>query len=188
MNDSRQYTPGPAAGAHVQKDGERWTLVVARELRHPPEKVWRAITDPEHLREWAPFDADRNMNATGPVTLTTAGLPAPQVCETTITKAEAPTLLEYTWGGNELRWQLEPSGSGTRLTLWHNINRRYIAWGAAGWHTCFDVLDQLLSGQPAGRMVGPDVMKFEGWQRLTKEYAQQFGTEAPALSGGGSNS
>ena len=57
--------PGPAAGAEVQKDGEKWTLVLVRDLRHPPAKVWQALTDPEHLREWAPFDADRNLGAVG---------------------------------------------------------------------------------------------------------------------------
>jgi len=51
--------------------------------------------------------------------------------------------------------------------------------GAAGWHICFDVLDCLLSGTPIGRIVGPDAMKFGGWQRLTAEYAQQFGVKTP---------
>jgi hypothetical protein len=51
--------------------------------------------------------------------------------------------------------------------------------GAAGWHICFDVLDHLLSGTPIGRMVGPEAMKFGGWQRLNAEYAKQFGVEAP---------
>src|SRR6185503_14818751 len=53
-----QYDPGPARGAHVEKDDEKWTLVLVRELRHSPEKVWQALTDPAQLREWAPFDAD----------------------------------------------------------------------------------------------------------------------------------
>ena len=39
-------------------------------------------------------------------------------------------------------------GRGTRLTLWTNIDRRYISMGAAGWHVCLDVLDHLLSGNP----------------------------------------
>jgi hypothetical protein len=47
--------------------------------------------------------------------------------------------------------------------------------GAAGWHICFDVLDRLLADRPMGRMVGPDAMKFGGWQRLHAEYAKQFG-------------
>jgi hypothetical protein len=45
MIDREQYTPGPARGAQVRKDGEKWTLILARELRHSPEKVWQALTD-----------------------------------------------------------------------------------------------------------------------------------------------
>lgn len=179
MNGRAPYTPGPAAGARVHKDGEHWTLVIERELRHAPDKVWLALTDPAQLREWAPFDADGNLTTVGAtVTLTTVGTPTPHVTETRVTRADAPRLLEYTWGGNELRWELEAVARGTRLTLWHNIDRRFIAMGAAGWHICFDVLDHVLTGTPLGRIVGPDVMKFEGWQRLNAEYAKQFAAEA----------
>jgi hypothetical protein len=129
--DREQYAPGPASGAQVRKDGEKWTLILVRELRHSPEKVWQALTDPAHLRE---------------------------------------------------RWELEAFGGGTRLTLWTNIDRRFISMGAAGWHICFDVLDHLLGGTPIGRIVGPDAMKFGGWQRLNAEYAKQFGVETPGWS------
>jgi uncharacterized protein YndB with AHSA1/START domain len=174
-----QYSPGPARGAHVEKDGEKWTLVLVRELRHSPEKVWQALTDPAQLREWAPFDADGSLDAVGArVQLTTVGAPARQVSETTVTRADAPKLLEYNWGGFDMRWQLEPLDGGTRLTLWTNIDRRFISMGAAGWHICLDVLDHLLSGSPLGRIVGPDAIKFGGWQQLNVEYAKQFGIEA----------
>jgi hypothetical protein len=66
-------------------------------------------------------------------------------------------------------------GAGTRLTLWTSIDRRYISMGAAGWHVSLDVMDRLLGGTPIGRIVGPEAMKFEGWQRLNAEYAKQFG-------------
>ena len=78
-----------------------------------------------------------------------------------------------------MRWELEATGGGTRLTLWHSIDRRFISWGAAGWHICFDVLDRLLSGTPIGRIAGGEAMKFGGWQRLNAEYARQFGIESP---------
>jgi uncharacterized protein YndB with AHSA1/START domain len=168
------YAPGPAGGAQVRKDGEKWTLILVRELRHEPEKVWQALTDPAHLREWAPFDADGNLGTVGAtVNLTWVGTGRPLV--TTVTRADAPNVLEY----GDIRWELEAFGGRTRLTLWHNIDRRFISWGAAGWHIAFDVLDGLLSGDPIKRMVGPDAMKFDGWQRLNAEYARQFATEAP---------
>jgi len=184
MSNREPYSPGAPAGAEVRKQGNDWTLLLVRELRHPPEKVWRALTDPEQLREWAPFDADRTLDTSGPVKLTTVGAPTPQVSETTVKRAEPPKLLEYNWGGNDIRWQLEPVAGGTRLTLWHNIDRRFISWGAAGWHICFDVLDRFLGSEPIGRMVGPEVLKNEGWQRLNAAYAKQFGVESPGWSQG----
>jgi uncharacterized protein YndB with AHSA1/START domain len=178
MNSREQYAPGPASGAHIEKDGEKWTLVLVRELRHSPEKVWQALTDPAQLREWAPFDADKNMGAAGTtVKLTTVGAPSPRITETRVTRADAPRLLEYNWGGQDIRWELEALGGGTRLTLWHNIDRRFISMGAAGWHICFDVLDRHLSGNPVGRIVASEAMKFGGWQRLNAEYAKQFASE-----------
>jgi len=176
MSNRDEYVPGPAAGAEVQRDGENWTLVLVRQLRHSPEKVWRALTDPAQLREWAPFDADGNLGLAGStVKLTTVGTPTPLISETSITRADEPNVLEYRWGDGELRWELEDFDGGPRLTLWHNIDRRYISMGAAGWHICLDVLDHALGGTPLGRIVGPQAMKFEGWQRLNADYAKQFG-------------
>jgi uncharacterized protein YndB with AHSA1/START domain len=180
MIDPEQYTPGPANIARIQKDGAKWTLVLVRELRHPPEKVWQAITDPVHLREWAPFDADGSLAAAGTtVKLTTVGAPTPRVTQTIVRRADAPRSLEYTWGDFDMRWELEALGGGTRMTLWTNIGRPFISMGAAGWHICFDVLDRHLAGNPLGRIVGPEAMKFGRWQRLNAEYAEQFGVKPP---------
>jgi len=174
MTNREQYIPGPASGAEVIKEGEKWTLILKRELRHSPEKVWQALTDPAQLREWAPFVVDANLGAVGTVNLTWVGAPTP--LETKVVRADAPKLLEY----GDARWELEPQGNGTRLTLWHKIDRRFISMGAAGWHIAFDVLDHYLSGDPIGRIVGQEAMQFSGWQRLNAEYAKQFGTQPPS--------
>ena len=176
MLEREQYTPGPANAAQIRKDGEKkWTLILVRELRHSPEKVWQALTDPAHLREWAPFDADGSLGTVGTtVKLTWAGTPTP--IETRVTRADAPKVLEY----GDMRWELEAFDGGTRLTLWHTIDRRFISMSAAGWHICFDVLDRLLIGTPIGRIVAGEAMKF-GWPRLNSEYARQFGIETPSL-------
>ena len=175
MLDREQYTPGPASGAQVEKHGDRWTLILVRELRHSPEKVWQALTDPAQVREWAPFVVDGNLGMVGStVKLTWVGNPTTPI-DTKVTRADAPRMLEY----GDIRWELEATGSGTRLTLWHSIDRRFVTWGAAGWHISFDVLDRFLAGDPIGRIAGADAMKFAGWQRLVGEYAKQFGAEAP---------
>ena len=173
MTEQAQYMPGPASGAQVRKEGDKWTLILVRQLRHSPEKVWQALTDPAQLREWAPFVVDASLGAVGAVNITWVGNPHP--LETKVTRVEAPTLLEY----GDIRWELEASGSGTRLTLWHSIDRRFVSWGAAGWHISFDVLDRFLAGNPIGTIAGVNAMKFAGWQRLVGEYASQFGAETP---------
>lgn len=167
---ARDEIPGP--GVQIRREGDHWTLIVVRDLRHAPEKVWRALTDPAHLRQWAPFDTNRPLDSIGPAQLDWAG--APQTTETVVTRADAPRLLEF----NGLRWELEPRDGGTRLTLWHHIGRPYIAMGAAGWHLSLDALDRLLAGQPQGRLAGPEAMRHPDWQRLHQAYARQFEAQA----------
>lgn len=169
MTDLAQYMPGPARGVRVQKAGDRWTLILVRELHHSPERVWKAITDPAHLHEWAPFDADGDLGTVGAVVkLTWTG--TGQVSETRVTRAEAPKVLEYA----DIRWELAPVDFGTRLTLWHTIPQRYVTWGAAGWHIGIDVMDRLLAGNPIGRVAAGDAMKLDFWRQLVAEYATQF--------------
>lgn len=170
------YQPGAALDAEAGRDGERFTLVFVRQLSHPPSKVWLALTDPEHLREWSPFDPDRNLGSTGAVKLTLVGGTS-EPFESEVRLAEAPQILEYTWGGDVVRWELEAVESGTRLTLRHSVeDRTWLPKVAAGWHICLDVAERALGGQPIGRIVAADAKRF-GWDRLNAEYAERFGVE-----------
>jgi uncharacterized protein YndB with AHSA1/START domain len=173
---TQAYQAGPAADAKVLQDGNRSTLVFVRELRHRPDKVWTALTNPANLREWAPFDPDRDLRTTGQVMLTMAG-PEPETLECSVTRVDAPRLLEYTWGGDVLRWELEEIETGTRLTLRHTLEER--SWApkvAAGWHICLDVAERTLDGHSVGRIVADDAKRV-GWERLNAEYAERFGIE-----------
>jgi uncharacterized protein YndB with AHSA1/START domain len=165
------YTPGPATGAQVEKHGDKWTLILVRQLRHAPEKVWAALTDPEQVRDWAPFDVDGRLDKVGStVHLTWMG--TQYAVPTQIKRADEPELLEF----GDMKWELESHEGGTRLTLWHSIDRNYVSWGAAGWHIGLDALAMLLDGTPMPRFGGgAENMKNEGWQRLVKEYGEQFG-------------
>jgi uncharacterized protein YndB with AHSA1/START domain len=172
LTEREQYTPSPIGEPRVRKDREKWTLILTRDLQHSPEKVWQALTDPVHVREWAPFDVDGRLDSVGAqVRLTWVG--TGKVSEVSVIQSDAPCLLEF----GDIRWELEPRAKGTRFTLWHSIDRRFVAWGAAGWHISLDVLDRVLDGTPVARVAGPDAMKFEGWQRLVGEYKKLFGAE-----------
>ena len=107
MSDREQYTPGPAHGAQVKKGGEKWTLILVRELRHSPERVWRALADTAHLPEWAPFTVDSSLGTVGTVKLTWVGTPTP--IETRVTRADARKVLQC----SDTRWELEASAGGT---------------------------------------------------------------------------
>lgn len=178
MSRTDRPAPGPAAGASVEKDGESWTLVLVRQLGHAPERVWRALTEPQELSRWSPFDSDGSLGQAGSrVRLTTVG--AGLVSDTIVVRADRPRVLQFNWGDRELRWELEALAGGTRLTLWNNIDRKFIAMGAAGWHLCLEGLGFWLDGAPFGRLVGPEALQDPGWRRLFDEYSKMFGMPLP---------
>ena len=176
------YRPGPAGRVTAEKDGDRWTLVFVRELAHPPRSVWSALTDAEELRGWAPFDADRDLGRTGAATLTMAGGDGSEVSQVVVRHAEPERLLEYTWDQDLLRWELEPTPTGTRLTLRHTVeDPEWIPRVASGWHICIDVADLMLSGRAVGRIVAEEA-KAHGWEDLHAAYAALLGAPWSAPS------
>jgi uncharacterized protein YndB with AHSA1/START domain len=166
---------GPLAHVESRPSGGRWTLVFVRDLRHPPDTVWAALTDPTQLREWAPFTTDRDLGQAGDATLTMIDGDVAEDLPATVTHAEPPTLLEYTWGEDLLRWELAPTERGTRLTLQHTIqDRDWVPKVAAGWHICLVVAELLLDGTPFGPVRGEDARNY-GWDDLNKAYADTLG-------------
>jgi len=66
------HAEGGQRGALVRKDGEKWTPVLVRELRHSPQKASQALTDPVRPHQWASFDSDGSMGTVGTARLTWA--------------------------------------------------------------------------------------------------------------------
>lgn len=166
---------GPLADVDCRAGGDRWTLVFVRRLRHPPEAVWAALTDPCRLAQWAPFVSERDLGTLGDTTVTMVDGDTREDMPGTVTRAEPPRLLEYTWGTDRLRWELTATGgSGTTLTLRHTIDDR--TWApkvAAGWHLCLVVAEHLLDGDPIGAIVGDEAKAF-GWTELRDGYAERL--------------
>nr|WP_221379444.1 SRPBCC family protein [Actinoplanes polyasparticus] len=163
---------GSAGGARLEGQGEPWTLVFIRELRQPPAVVWEALTDPAELDQWAPFSAARNLNEPGATTLTMVDGDEKLDTPAEIRVVEPPAVLEYSWGADLLRWELEAAGSGTRLTLRHTlVEPSDHASVATGWHVCVVVLQHLLDGDPHGVVRGM-AAKQHGFDELREEYAK----------------
>lgn len=177
MNRST-FQPGPLADVESHHGDEGWTLVFVRDLRNPPEQVWTVLTDPEQLREWAPFVPDRNLDTLGETTLTMIDGDTREELASTVTRAERPAVLEYRWGSDVVRWELARTESGTRLTLRHTVQGPdWLPKAAAGWHICLDVAEQLLDGSPVGAIVGQEALNF-GWSELNDAYAERLGVDA----------
>jgi uncharacterized protein YndB with AHSA1/START domain len=180
MNRTR-FEPSQLADVECQTTGDLWTLVFVRHLRHSPERVWAALTEPAQLTEWAPYTASRDLASPGEATLTMIDGDVAEDLSATVTRAERPTLLEYRWGADLLRWELVPTTCGTRLTLRHTIkDRDWVPKVAAGWHLCLDVAERLLEGRPIGPIRGSEALAF-GWGRLNEEYAARLGIPATDL-------
>ena len=164
-----------SATAEYHAEDDDWTLVFVRELRHPPEKVWAALTERAQVGEWAPFTSDRDLSTPGDARLTMIDGDLSEDLPAKVTRAERPALLEYSWGDDRLRWELAATESGTELTLRHTIaDRDFLPKAAAGWHLCLDVMEHLLDGDPVGPIRGRDAMK-HGWEDLHDAYARELG-------------
>ena len=170
------FHPSPPDDVRCIAEGDRRTLIFVRDLGHPAEKVWAALTDPAQLRAWSPYVADRDLGAPGDATATMMdGDEEADRLPLTVVRAEPPRLLEYTMQTDRLRWELEPTAAGTRLTLRHTVgDADMLPKNAAGWHLCLDVLDRALAGEPVAAVRGQAAMH-HGWQELHDAYADRLG-------------
>ena len=128
---------------------ETKTIVVERELPHPPEKVWRALTQPHLIAEWL------MKNDFSPVLSHRFGLRADWGAVACQVQAIEPNrTLSYTWDTKDLRsvvtWRLIPTPQGTRLRLEQTGFRpdqsSYYRGAMAGWPRFMADLERVLEG------------------------------------------
>jgi uncharacterized protein YndB with AHSA1/START domain len=101
----------------LARQGARWTLTFSRKLSHPREKVWRAVTEPEHLAVWYPQEIVGERRAGAPLRFVTPGSGGDGF-DGQMLVFEPPSVMEFTWGTDLLRIELVPDGAaGTVLTL-----------------------------------------------------------------------
>ena len=160
----------------LEQSGDRWRLRFTRELPHPPEKVWRAITEPEHLAAWFPTDIEGERAAGARVRFVFRNGEGPAI-DGQVLAFDPPSLLELRWGDEEtLRFELRPSRAGTVLTFLNTFDQvGKAARDAAGWHACLDVLSLRLSDERAPWTPG------ERWQQVHPTYVERFGPAAATI-------
>ncbi|MCW4354093.1 SRPBCC family protein [Hoyosella sp. YIM 151337] len=133
-------------------------LTFTRHLDQPVEKVWRAITDPDHLERWFPARVSDALTPGEPLRFTMDGEDAGTGH---VIVFDQLRVFAFSWDGDVLRFELIEHPHGCTLTLIHTINAahggvRAAARNAAGWDTCLDALVTIANGEqpaPAGEML-----------------------------------
>ncbi|MFD8499688.1 SRPBCC family protein [Amycolatopsis sp. NPDC059657] len=154
---------------------ERPMLRLERKLAHPPEKVWRAITDPAELKHWFPAAVKTELKAGAPIEFTFEGQDSSSAGE--VLECDPPSLFSFSWNEDVLRWEISPDGDGSRLLFTHTFGRgepaiAALAAGrnAAGWDVCLAALEARLDGKTAEPPAD--------WLTPMAAYVREFGLDA----------
>jgi uncharacterized protein YndB with AHSA1/START domain len=156
----------------LARHGDAWQLTFTRRLAHPREKVWRAVTEPDHLAVWFPQQIVGERRAGAHLRFVSS---AGDGFDGEMLVFDPPSVMELTWGADRLRIELAPSGGGTLLTLTDTFDDvGKAARDAAGWHECLDRLVTDLDRSDAGRW--GDV-----WRQVHPIYVERLGPEAATI-------
>lgn len=151
----------------------RPTVRVERDYPHPIEKVWRAVTAPEHLGQWFPSPVEVDLRPGGEMRFGASG--GGPGAAGVVEAVDPPRRLAFTWGADRLTFELSPSGGGTTFVLTHAFDDRFGAASfATGWDLCLAGLRRVLASEPPPP---PD----RGIARH-EELVHQFGLDRPEVT------
>jgi hypothetical protein len=154
----------------ILHEGGGHVMRFERHLKHQREKVWRAITESEQLAHWMPCDivGDRRSGADiqlpfWPAHVAKYGLESTPILDGKIEIWDPPSIFEWWWSTDRLRWELEETGDGTllRFTTWLGPDGPGAAKAAAGYHMCLANLIIILENGTAPPLVDADVAPVE---------------------------
>lgn len=164
-------------GTLHREPGEPPRLVFTRELAHPLDKVWRAVTEADHLAHWFPDGMQPDFTPGARLRFVPGGNDD-LAFEGEVLAFEPPRLVAFTWGTDTIRIELAPTpdGRGTVLTFTDTFDELgKAARDGAGWHDCLDELVHHLDGTAAALTPGAR------WKEIHAAYVDALGPEASAV-------
>lgn len=161
MTESRPRVPDPAEDGVVSFDAEnRPVITFTRHLRHSVERVWRALTEPEEVKQWLDGGLAIDARLGGRIELAPEGT---GLGRGEIVRYEPPHVLEY-WievvrenapnNVHLMRYELEAEGDGCVLYFSNTFDKgetRVPNSVACGWHAYLELFDDFLEGRPIDR-------------------------------------
>ncbi len=139
----------------------------SRDYGHPAERLWQALTDPDELQHWFPSKVRLEPRAGGAIEF--SGDPNLAASTGTVLVHEPPRRLAYSWGGDELHFELGPAGARECVLTFTDVldARDAAARNAAGWSVCLAELGKLLADGVAD---GPHASTALSWRELYDSY------------------
>ncbi|MET3939203.1 uncharacterized protein YndB with AHSA1/START domain [Paenibacillus sp. PvP094] len=146
--------------------------VVARFERlwqHDVRKVWSFLTENDKLHGWFPELRIEDLREGG---LIKFDMGDGTFEEMRITHLEPYSVLAYTWGEDEVRFELHPVQEGCRLVLTEIIHSMtsHTPRDLAGWHVCLDVIGALLDD----RTLESRKDEWRSWYEKYQEHVDRF--------------
>jgi uncharacterized protein YndB with AHSA1/START domain len=158
----------------LTRSGDEWTLTFTRHLAHPPDKVWRAISEPEHLAVWFPERIEGERRAGAPLRFVSTENPD-EAFDGEMLTYDPPKLIELRWGTDHVRIELAAEDDGTLLTFVDTFAELgKAARDGAGWHECLARLEADLSGDQPPRWGAM-------WAEIHPAYVDALGPEASSI-------
>lgn len=163
-------TTPPTNLGQLSREGDQYVVRFERQLHHPREKVWRAITESQHLEHWLPCDivGERRAGATvelpfWPTVVEEHGTDMTPALTGRIDVWDPPAVFEWWWSTERLRFELDEVDGGTRLrfTTWLSPDGAGAVRTSTGYHVCLDALTQLLDTGEVSPDVGADPSALE---------------------------
>jgi uncharacterized protein YndB with AHSA1/START domain len=135
-------------GTYVELDDGRPAVRFERIYDHPIRRVWALVTEPAELAHWFP-SPEITLDLVAGGTIRFRGDPYMPESTGRILAVDAPHRFAFTWGGDELHFDLEPlDANRTRFTLTNVLEAKDTASrNAAGWDACLSCLDARAEGR-----------------------------------------
>ena len=152
--------------AHIEKVENGYRARFERHLHHSIEEVWSWLTENDKLAKWFLELSVEDLREGGIIKF---DLQNGSFEEMKILELNMYSVLEYTWGEDTVRFELNSKSDGCQLVLIEKIKKvtDHTPRDLAGWHVCLEVIQALMDGKTFDS-------RPEEWTKWYEKYVQAF--------------
>ncbi|SRR5579884_1028452 len=157
----------------LDRVGDSYVLRYTRRFAHSRAKVWRALTEPDHMAAWFPDEVHGQFAPGARLRFVDRAVGTVEF-DGEMLVFDPPSVMELRWGEDVLRFELHEDGDGTVLVFTDTLAELgKAARDGAGWHVCLAALTRALDGTPDASP--PD------WRVVHDVYVARLGPDASTI-------